>query len=58
MENNDIELIKISNDNNENVKTDNNNSNTNSIFCPICNKNLTGFSNNVNYFNNIFELKK
>jgi len=39
---NDIELIEISNNNDKNEKkTDN------PIYCPICNNNLTGFSENV-----------
>jgi len=42
MENSGIEIIEIIDDN-ENKKENN----ENLVFCPICNKNLTGFSENV-----------
>jgi len=48
---NDIDLVNTSEDNNKNENNkDNSNNNDNPIFCPICNQNLTGFSNIVDIF--------
>jgi len=48
MDNNDIDLENISEKSKKNEsKLDNPNKNYNPIFCPICNQNLTGFSDIV-----------